>query len=873
MSRRQTTVPRLGVSPLVIMLATGLACGSEADSDVGGDSGLGSDGGIATHCLQPVGADVTGTGTLEDEFGGIATVQISDRNSCARTYALSTNVVLRDGLPANPRQVSEVVGAPILRSGNDMFDGLYAMAHEELRELSVDVVRDGSFNSGNSIGCGDGGCFETGRLWNYVWTRDAAYAVDLGLAAVDRQRALNTLLFKLSERRGGGDTQVVQDTGTGGSYPVSSDRVAWALGASALLAELPLSERASFAARALEALGNTVEHDRRVVWDPADGLYRGEQSFLDWREQSYPNWTATDVAPIAMSKALSTNLLHMRALEIVATLAMDAGDTEKHDRYQAWAQDLRNAIRSRFWLEEEGQFSSFITTGFDSAPAQRYDLLSSALAILFDVATPAEARRILAGYPHYGQGAPVLWPQQQDTPIYHNRGEWPFVSAYWLRAAAHASHDTVATKMVRALMRGAALNLSNMENFEISTGAPWVEEGATSGPVVNSQRQLWSVAGYLSMVHRTIFGLQADRDGLHLRPYLTGEVRNSLFQGTDSVVLNDYSYLGKTLSVVLRLPKVSVGDVDYEVESTSLNGASFEGPIGADMLAEDNTVEIVLSASSASNRQSITVVSDVDYRDVFGPRSPIISAINENGNAIELTIDVSGEASSDILLHVYRDGVPVATDLPGTTQTWQDPTADPASDQSYCYQVATSFASGNMSQHSPTQCWWQRGLAAITVVNAEALSNVGGQSSTNYGRFHFENWGDTGHALTAPSITASKSGEHLFQVLYGNGAGSVDSGITCAVKRLSVIDEATSAEVGRGALIMPHLGEWSRWQDSNVVPASLVVGRTYRVVIASDPDYVNMSAFEHFSAYTSGSGGVDGEFNRVNIAELRILAR
>ena len=41
-------------------------------------------------------------------------------------------------------------------------------------------------------------------------------------------------------------------------------------------------------------------------------------------------------------------------------------------------------------------------------------------------------------------------------------------------------------------MRGAALNLSNMENLEVTTGKAWVEDGPYSGPVVNSQRQLSS---------------------------------------------------------------------------------------------------------------------------------------------------------------------------------------------------------------------------------------------------------------------------------------------------------------------------------------------------------------------------------------------
>src|SRR5690606_27981517 len=129
---------------------------------------------------------------------------------------------------------------------------------------------------------------------------------------------------------------------------------------------------------------------------------------------------------------------------------------------------------------------------------------------------------------HFGPGAaPVVHPQQQYVRIYHNRAEWPFVTAYWLRAARHADHAAAGERAIRSLVRGAAMNLSNMENFEIATGRPWLDEGETSGPVVNSQRQLWSVAGYLAMVHHVIFGLEADDEGLHVRPWITPRLHAS----------------------------------------------------------------------------------------------------------------------------------------------------------------------------------------------------------------------------------------------------------------------------------------------------------------------------------------------------------
>jgi hypothetical protein len=840
-----------------------------------GSVDAGDGGALLVHCVSPDTPDVAGTATWTDSLG-TASAAIDDRAACRRSYTLSSTAARRDDLPASPRAVVERSGWPTLRSGNDLFDALYALALEEVRDNSVDVVSDGAFNDGAGVECGATGsigCFETGRLWRYVWTRDTAYAVDLGLAALDPSRARGSLEFKLSERRGGGDRQVVQDTGSGGSYPVSSDRTAWAMGAAALLPWLDGAERAAFGDLAYDALANTLEHDREVVFDPVDGLYRGEQSFLDWREQSYADYTADDVAPIAGGRALSTNLLHLRALEVTAQLADERGETSARDRYDGWADALRAQIDARFWLGGEGQFSTLIPGALDPAPVSRFDLLGSALAALSSVASDAQAQSVLSSYPHYGPGAPVLWPQQQATAIYHNRGEWPFVDAYWLRAAARAANDAVADRMVRALVRGAALNLSNMENFEAATGAPWLEEGATSGPVVNSQRQLWSVAGYASMVQHTIFGLHAESDGLHVQPFVTAGLRDSLFSGTDALVLNDFPWRGGTVTVVLHLP-TTAGTGPLVVGERRLNGALLaDDLLPPAALTSADRVDVTLLAGVAAP-STLTSVTDVDWRDVFGPRTPAITQLAQAAGGVTLTLATGGETAADVRFAIYRDGALVADDLPGSTTAWTDDGVDPQGARSPCWAVELVFASsGNHSQRSPAACWWGPAAARVTTIDASALVAVGGSFTNNHGRDHYEGWGDDGHSLTAPSFTAAQTGEHLLQVTYGNGAGPVDTGITCAVKRVIVEDTSDDSLVAEGVFVMPHLSTWDRWQDSSFVRAELVAGRTYRVIIASHADAVNMSSFEHFADYTGGLGGSSGVFNRVNIAELKILAR
>lgn len=843
-----------------------------ADSDAATDVETDSDAGpLPVTCVSPDGADATGTDVWDDALGQ-ATVVIADRDACHRSYTLTSTASLRH--PAdhpNPRDVEELEDWPTLRTGHDMLDALYALTLQEVRENSVDAIRDYGFNNGESVACGDGGCFETGRLWNYVWTRDTAYAVDLGLAAMDPTRSRNSLAFKLSERREGGDLQIVQDTGSGGSYPVSSDRVAWAVGAWELLRQLDGSERASFRDRTLEALSNTIEHDREVVFDPSDGLYQGEQSFLDWREQTYPQWTATDVVHVGMSKALSTNLLHYRALQLASVLAAEVGDTTARDRYQGFADDLRDAIRDRLWLEEEGLFSTYVPTTLDPAPVRRYDLLGSALAVLFGVATPDQAERIVASYPHYGPGAPVVWPQQQEIPIYHNRGEWPFVTAYWLRAAKVAGNDAVAARMVRALVRGVAVNLSNMENFEASTGAAWLDDGDASGPVVNSERQLWSVASFLSMVHHTLFGLEAQEDGLHVRPFLPATLRSELLGGTDSLVLNDFPYRGRRITVVMHLPQ-EAGTGVLSPKSLRLDGQLLAGDlVPASMLEAQSRVDVELATGTGSSAD-ITVVSDANWQDVFGPRTPSITSVAAEAGGVRLALATS--EPSDVTLRIYRDGEVVADGLPGTTTSWTDAGVDPSGPRSPCYAAeATFLSSGNHSQHSLPACFWGPGDVRVTSIPASEFVNVGGTPSGMYGRYHFEQWGDEGDTITVPSFTAAQTGTHLVRLAFGNGAGPINTGITCAVKRIVVEDTVTSEVVGSGILMMPHLGSWDRWSESSYAAVMLTAGRTYRLVVEGGGRAVNMSSFEHFEAYTGGLGGSTGVFGHVNISDVRILAR
>lgn len=778
-----------------------------------------------------------------------ARFSVKDAGAPLREYAHSSTMQLRD---PGPQFVNykESAGLPTVRSGNLAFDALFALAGAEMKQDSVSEIRDGNYNGGAAIPCD---CFETGEKWHYVWTRDLSYAADLGLAMLDPLRVMHSLDFKLSGFRPGSGTpdalQIIQDTGSGGSWPVSTDRVAWAFGAEEVLKTLPDAERKTFAVRALKALVNTIENDRLAAFDAKDGLYTGEQSFLDWREQSYAAWITNDIASLATSKALSTNVGHYQALTLAATLAGEQGQPALAKRYGAWARGLKRAINQRLWLQDEGMYSSLTAPHFDGAPMHKFDWLGEALAIVTGVAEGERAQSIVAHYPHGPMGAPVIYPQQQGTPVYHNRAMWPFVTAYGLKAAAITGNASVADAAYQSLMRGAALNLSNMENLEWLSAQPLLldeHNPSLIGPVINSKRQLWSVGAYLGMVIGNVFGVSATSDGIDIQPFITSRLRRETFGQSNSITLNKLRLRDKTITVTIQLPPASPGDGYYKVQNVKFAWRD---------LSADGVIDIKLGAL-VPGRQAIRRVSADPYiesSEVFAPREPEIA---------NFTRDDSGRVRFDIVPHndgvvynVYRDGKLAAAGVAAGAWSERSATA--------CYSVEALFpASGNRSHHSAARC---AGAAIeIPVTDARVASNI----SVSGENEHLKDWGKPADTFAVAGIRVPAAGLYQVQVRYRNGANQINLGISGGVKWLAVKDKSGRV-MARHVIQLPH----SRIEKTNTplaystpLEVHLPAGE-YRLEMS---DFYNMSYLQSNSTF-SAAGGADGASNQFDIYGVRLL--
>ncbi|MEV0324737.1 MGH1-like glycoside hydrolase domain-containing protein [Streptomyces sp. NPDC050658] len=848
-------VPRL---VLRVFLATAVAAtmpAAPAVSAVPSPAAADSSAAGSARCAVP-----DKPGRFKDGTGS-TTVTVTDVSAdCLRTYRLVSSV-------AGERVFKEAPDKPTLRSGSALLDGLYAMAHDDAELNKTDQLTDGSYNDGKPVDC-PGGCYQTGKEWPYVWTRDVSYSADLGLTTTDPERMRNTLDFKLSERRdGSGDTQIIQDTGTGGSYPSSTDRVVWALGASEIINWLPDGKRQAFAAKSYEAIRNTIEHDRKVVFDQGDGLYLGEHSFLDWREQSYADWTMDDVATIATSRSLSTNVTHWAAIDVASRLAADAGDKSAAARYRGWADDLMRAIREKFWLPEKGQFSQMLTTEKDTSAVNRYDALGTSLAVLTGIATPEQAKEAIANYPQTVYGPSVLWPQQQGVPSYHNNAVWPFVTAYMMRAAAQAGDDGVATQQARSLVRGAALYGTNKENINILDGSTSTE--------INSDRQLWSVAGMMSMVQQSIFGVDASADGLHIKPFLPARLRDSYFPGGERAVLSGLDYRGHKLNVELDIPAGKTTGGAYRVQSLALDGKTIPAgrPITEKMLGDgESSVVVKLTEPAPGAGRKAPRPVDVSSKEaLYGPTTPEVTKVTAKDGRTRLSFDIGDENPSQVAMDVLRDSKVIAENVPVTTgaQTWTDKSSRPG-EISHCYSVRLSFtSSGNTSQHAKPMCYWGPDAKRIQKVTAGAFDVTGGKRTSDGNGVYYEDWGTAPGDKLAARLTAKATGEYLLQVDAAVG-GPLNTGVSSGMKMLSVYDDATGDLVTKQVIAMPRTGSWSTVRGSTFAKTKLAEGRTYRIELAQDPLAVNMSYFQHNASYKDT---LSGPANYSNVYAIQALLK
>lgn len=609
----------------------------------------------------------------------------------------------------------------------------------------------------------------TGKEWAGVWTRDVSYSIILSMAYLQPEASKISLMKKVNSRG-----QIIQDTGSGGAWPISSDRMVWAHAAFEVYKVTGDQQWLKFI---YPIIKESFDVDYKTIFDPETGLVHGETSFIDWREQSYPKWMQT--ADIYQSEAMSTNVVHAAGLKILSQIATLLGYNKESATYLQRAEAMKQAINEQFWLNDKGFYAMYLYGRDYPILNKRAETLGESLAILYDIASTDRAVSITENNPVTPYGPAVFYPQIPDMPSYHNNALWPFVASYWALANAKAHNEEGTMLGIGAVFRPAALFATNKENLNLDNGDIATE--------LNSSNMLWSLSGNLAITCRILFGINFETDGIQFTPFIPKAF-------SDSRTLSNFSYRGAKLNITVE----GHGD---KIKYVMLNGKIVDPYIPAKNLKGNCTIKIIMA------NNDIAKISINNQPNIKTPVTPITRA--HEGVMTWTPIEYI-----DYYI-ILKNGREIArTQL---TSWKMDPDGE--------YQVigvnqngVESFASEPLNNTKKIVIDIPSDITTIT------SSEVSYRPDVKIEGFEGDGFVEIDHYSIPVSIPVkiNRPGRYGIVFIYANGNGPVNTENKCAVRTLTLNGKAV------GTIVMPTrgVGRWNDWGTTNSLAVELPGGNS-----------------------------------------------
>lgn len=444
--------------------------------------------------------------------------------------------------------------SPAVNLGASEYDSAYNLAVSEIEQN----IRDGYFIAGQG--------------WAQLWTRDTSYSVELGCGLLHPEVS-ETSLRKCTEDIAGIGTCWFQDKcGHFGGWPNLSDAIVGAQGAWSLYC---ISGDKTFLSWAYDLTKNSLIRAEKDVYDKASGLFGGCSSFME-SNSGYPASYRNNGNMVAKTKALSTNILYYNGYRMGAKMGQELGaGTAEIKSLNSKADRLRKAIRKRLWLPEQGSYSYFENE--NQKPVDCMEGLGQSLVLLapgFETDADRISRIFESTY-RDEHGIPCLWPRWDLEPggisnTYHNGRIWPFVQGYWALAAGRHKQTEILAEELEGL-----LWLSQRKN----TFAEFYDFDGTFPDI--RRRQLWSSAGYVSMIYHGLFGMIFEPDQIRFAPVKP----KSPF--AETITMENVNYRDMNLSI-------KVSGSGTEIKEFKLNGIVQRQPVIPASLKGNQKIEIRL---------------------------------------------------------------------------------------------------------------------------------------------------------------------------------------------------------------------------------------------------------------------------------------
>lgn len=450
------------------------------------------------------------------------------------------------GIDKEWRLKNDISSYPRLSTPNTLHEAIYNMGLDEM----VNAVEPDT-------------TLRTGKEWAGVWTRDVSYSILLSMAYMQPEASKISLMKKVDPLG-----RIIQDTGSGGAWPVSTDREIWCAAAWEVY---KVTGDRKWLEYIYPIMKRSLETDREAFYDTATGLVRGETSFIDWREQSHPRWM--QCADIYNSETLSTSVVHARAWRVLGEAASLLGHKDVARDAFAQADAIAAAVNEYLWMEDKGYYAMYLYGRDNLIANPRAETLGESLAIMWDVAPEARAKKVTENNPTTPFGVTIFWPSIADIPSYHNKALWPWVGAWWGLANAKAGNEEGVMEAFGSVFRPAALFATNKENFNIENGDIATE--------LNSSNMLWCLSGNIALTHRILFGIDFEKDGLAFRPFVPEALAATR-------TLDGFKYRGAMLDI-------TVSGFGSEIKSFKVNGKEQAPFIPASKAKGKMKVEIVMA--------------------------------------------------------------------------------------------------------------------------------------------------------------------------------------------------------------------------------------------------------------------------------------
>lgn len=661
---------------------------------------------------------------------------------------------------------NDITPYPNLSAPNRLFEAVYNMGLDEMvNAVEADTT------------------LRTGKEWSGVWTRDVSYSILLSMAYMQPEASKISLMKKVDSMG-----RIIQDTGSGGAWPVSTDRQIWCVAAWEIY---KVTGDRKWLEYIYPIIKRSLETDRSAFYDTATGLVKGETSFIDWREQSHPRWM--QCADIFNTETLSTSIVHAQAWKVLSEMATELGHKTTAREALAESRRIAEAVNTRLWLPDKGYYAMYLYGRDNLIANPRAETLGESLAVLWNVADANRTRSICESNPVTPFGAAIFYPQIADMPSYHNNALWPWVGAWWALANAKAGNEAGVMQAIGAIVRPAALFCTNKENFNLDNGDIYTE--------LNSSNMLWCLSGNIALTHKLLFGIGYEKDSLTFAPFvpraLGGDYALENFRYRDAII------------------DINLSGHGNEIRSFKVNGKKQAPCLAAEKAKGKMKIDIVL----ADNEIPSMRVNNVD--NAKAPLTPV--AWLEGNTLCWNPIEYIG------CYRIVRDGQYIAE----TNATTFDASVPGE------YQVIGVSADGIEGFASEPRSNRRAAVVQLpgesVTINSPEVAYQPEKPVVDFRGTGFVELDKNSAPLEIPFMV-DEVGRYSLRLRYANGNGPVNTENRCGVRTMFVDGKKL------GLAVLPHRGRgnWCDWGLTNSLVAHLEPG-DHVLTIAFRPENENMN--------------------------------